>query len=507
MVINSGYIGTFIYGFIERALIPFGLHHVFYIPFWQTSVGGVMNVDGQMIEGAQNIFFAQLASGNVTQFSVEATRFMSGKFPFMIFGLPGAALAMYQCAKPEKRKLVGGLLLSAALTAVLTGITEPIEFTFLFVAPFLYIIHCVLCGLSYMLMHILNVGVGMTFSGGLIDMFLFGILQGNDKTHWVNIVLVGVAYFFIYWILFRTLIKKFNLKTPGREDDDEETKLYTRADVDARKNSGGAESSPGAGVSDPVSAMITVGLGGKENIEDLDNCITRLRTTVKDSSLVKEDLLKQSGAAGVVIKGQGVQVIYGPTVPNIKSNLEEFLETPEADNLSLDVAKAEAPKAGETPEAAEKNGTVEFFSSPIDGRVASIEETPDDAFSQKMLGDGIVVFPTGSEVHAPCDGSIEVLFPTGHAIGMKSADGTELLIHVGIDTVNLDGKGFTPHVEQGDTVKRGDLLLTIDLPFIEANVPSAAVPMIFTGLPAGKDMKILAKGDVTTDMDVVEIDG
>ncbi len=507
VVINSGYIGTFIYGFIERALIPFGLHHVFYIPFWQTSVGGVMNVDGQMIEGAQNIFFAQLASGNVTQFSVEATRFMSGKFPFMIFGLPGAALAMYQCAKPEKRKLVGGLLLSAALTAVLTGITEPIEFTFLFVAPFLYIIHCVLCGLSYMLMHILNVGVGMTFSGGLIDMFLFGILQGNDKTHWVNIVLVGVAYFFIYWILFRTLIKKFNLKTPGREDDDEETKLYTRADVDARKNSGGTEDSPAAGGSDPVSAMITVGLGGKDNIEDLDNCITRLRTTVKDSSLVKEDLLKQSGAAGVVIKGQGVQVIYGPTVPNIKSNLEEFLETPEADNLSLDVAGTEAPKAAETQNMAEKNGTVEFFSSPIDGRVASIEETPDDAFSQKMLGDGIVVFPTGSEVHAPCDGSIEVLFPTGHAIGMKSADGTELLIHVGIDTVNLDGKGFTPHVKQGDTVKRGDLLLTIDLPFIEANAPSAAVPMIFTGLPVGKDMKILAKGDATTDMDVVEIDG
>ena len=235
VVLASGYAGTWIYGIIERALIPFGLHHVFYMPFWQTGVGGEMLVDGSLIQGAQNIFFAQLASPNTTEFSVEATRFMAGKFPFMIFGLPGAALAMYKCARPEKKKIVGGLLLSAALTSMLTGITEPLEFTFLFVAPLMYAVHCVLAGLSYMLMHILNVGVGMTFSGGIIDMTLFGILQGNEKTHWIWIVVVGVVYFALYYFVFRFMITKMNLKTPGREDDSEETKLFTKADYQAKQ--------------------------------------------------------------------------------------------------------------------------------------------------------------------------------------------------------------------------------------------------------------------------------
>ena len=237
LVLSSGYFGTFIYGTIERALIPFGLHHVFYMPFWQTGLGGSMMIDGQNIQGAQNIFFAQLASPNTTQFSVEATRFMSGKFPLMIFGLPGAALAMYGCAKPNKRKVAGGLLLSAALTSVITGITEPIEFTFLFVAPVLYVIHSIFAGLAYMIMHILNVGVGMTFSGGLIDLTLFGILQGNAKTNWIMVPLVGLVYFAVYFFLFRFLIEKRNYLTPGREADSAETKLYTRADYNQKKNS------------------------------------------------------------------------------------------------------------------------------------------------------------------------------------------------------------------------------------------------------------------------------
>lgn len=324
VVRGSGYFGTFLYGVMERALIPFGLHHVFYLPFWQTGVGGTMMVAGQTIEGAQNIFFAQLADPNTISFSVEATRFMSGKFPLMIFGLPGAALAMYRCAKPEKRNIVGGLLISAALTSMLTGITEPIEFTFLFVAPLLYVIHCVFAGLSYMLMHILNVGVGMTFSGGMIDMFLFGILQGNAKTNWLMIVVVGVGYFIVYYFLFSFLIKKMNLKTPGREEESEETKLYTRADVNAKKEAGSiaSEAKPDE---NSVSAMIAEGLGGKDNISDVDCCATRLRTTVHDASLVKEDILKASGAAGVIKKGNGIQVIYGPRVTVIKSDLEDYL--------------------------------------------------------------------------------------------------------------------------------------------------------------------------------------
>ncbi len=326
LVLKSGYAGTFIYGFIERILIPFGLHHVFYLPFWQTGVGGSMLIDGVMIYGAQNIFFAELASPTTTVFSVSATRFMSGKFPFMIFGLPGAALAMYTCAKDTKKKVAGGLLLSAALTAMLTGITEPIEFTFLFVAPILYVIHSVLAGLSYMLMHILGVGVGMTFSGGIIDLTLFGILQGNSKTNWVMILLVGVAYFIIYFFLFRFLILRRNFATPGREDDTEETKLYTRADYNAKKSGDVSLNSKNTD-RDATSKLILEGLGGKDNIVSLDCCATRLRVSVKNGEIVSDSLLKQSGAAGVIKKGTGIQVVYGPQVAVIKSELEDYLET------------------------------------------------------------------------------------------------------------------------------------------------------------------------------------
>ena len=359
VVLNSGYIGTWVYGFMERLLIPFGLHHVFYIPFWQTAVGGTMEVGGRIVEGAQNIFFAQLADSGVTHFAVSATRFMSGKFPLMIFGLPGAALAMYRTAQPGKRKLVYGLLLSAALTSMVTGITEPLEFTFLFVAPLLYGIHCVFAGLAYALMHFFNVGVGMTFSGGLIDLFLFGILQGNAKTNWIWVVIVGVFYFIIYYFLFSFLIKKLNLRTPGRFDDDE-VKLYKRSDVDAKKKgssgtdlgdtavsesdgvagskSGGtAGSDEGDGskeaIANELSIAICKGLGGKDNISDVDCCATRLRCTVFNADLVNDSVLRMTGASGVVHKGNGVQIIYGPKVTVIKSDFEEFLESDLADTI------------------------------------------------------------------------------------------------------------------------------------------------------------------------------
>ncbi|MFZ2539119.1 MAG: PTS transporter subunit EIIC [Oscillospiraceae bacterium] len=317
LVVNAGYAGTFIYGVIERALIPFGLHHVFYLPFWQTGVGGTMLIDGTTVFGAQNIFFAQLASPSTTAFSIEAGRFMTGKFPIMMFGLPGAALAMYMSAKPNKKKIVGGLLLSAALTSFLTGITEPLEFTFLFVAPALYAVHCVFAGLSFMLMHLLNVTIGMTFSGGFIDFFLFGILQGNDKTNWLIAIPVGIAYFIVYYFVFKFLIKKFNFITPGKEVDEVESKLYTRKDVNESKEKGN------------TSQLIVDGLGGTDNIKNLDCCATRLRVTVFDSQKVKDSILKQSGASGVIKKGDGIQVIYGPRVTVIKSELEEFISANE----------------------------------------------------------------------------------------------------------------------------------------------------------------------------------
>ena len=329
LVLDSGYVGTAIYGFIERMLIPFGLHHVFYLPFWQTGVGGNAIVDGNLIMGAQNIFFAELASPSTEVFSVSATRFMSGNFPFMIFGLPGAALAMYTTAKREKRKIAGGLLLSASLTAMLTGITEPIEFTFLFVAPALYLFHSLFAGLSYMFTHVFNVGVGMTFSGGIIDLLLFGVLQGNEKTNWVAIIPIGIAYFILYFLLFRFMIRKFDFLTPGREEDGE-TKLYTRADYNERKKAevAGEPQMSAADVGlESTSSLIVRGLGGRENIKNVDCCATRLRVTVNDSALVVDALLKKSGAAGVIRRGSGVQVVYGPQVSVIKSELDEFMSS------------------------------------------------------------------------------------------------------------------------------------------------------------------------------------
>lgn len=340
LVRSSGYVGTLVYGFIERILIPFGLHHVFYLPFWQTGLGGSAVIDGNLVAGAQNIFFAELASPSTEVFSVEATRFMSGKFPLMIFGLPGMALAMYRCARPEKRRAAGGLLLSAALTAALTGITEPLEFTFLFVAPSMYFIHSMLAGVSYMLMHLLKVGVGMTFSGGIIDFLLFGVLQGQKKTNWIMIPIVGVVYFAVYYLLFGFMIRKFNFATPGREPDGSEVKLYTRADYDDRnkRRRAGDETVPPSepALSDAdvglesTSSLILRGLGGRENIENIDACATRLRVTVKNPGLVTDALLKKSGAAGVIRRGDGIQVVYGPQVSVIKSELEEHIGRLEA---------------------------------------------------------------------------------------------------------------------------------------------------------------------------------
>ena len=463
LVLASGYAGTFIYGLLERALIPFGLHHVFYMPFWQTAVGGTAIIDGVTVTGAQNIFFAELASKSTTVFSVSATRFMAGKFPFMMFGLPGAALAMYQCAKPEKKKAAGGLLLSAALTAFLTGITEPLEFTFIFVALPMYAVHCVLAGLSFMLMHILNVGVGMTFSGGLIDLVLFGVMQGNAKTHWIWVVVVGAVYFVLYYIIFRFMISKFDYKTPGR-DDAEEVKLYTRADVNARSAASGSTAPAG---DDPVSALIVEGLGGTDNLSDVDCCATRLRCTVKDAALVRQDVLKASGASGVICKGNGVQVVYGPKVAVIKAKLEDYLEN---------APKTPAAPATPAPAAPAAKDTV--LSACLNGTVVPLADVKDEAFASGALGDGIAIEPTDGELVAPADGEISSTFETHHAVGMTTADGAELLMHIGIDTVKLGGKHFTYLVNEGDKVKKGQPLIRFELEAIKAEGYPVTTPLI-----------------------------
>lgn len=472
LVRNSGYFGTWIYGTIERALIPFGLHHVFYLPFWQTGVGGVAEIGGELVEGAQNIFFAELASGTITKFNVEATRFMTGKFPFMMFGLPAAALAMYRCARPEKRKIAGGLLLSAALTSFVTGITEPLEFTFLFVAPLLYAVHCVLAGLSFMLIHYFRVTVGMTFSGGLIDLVLFGVLQGNSKTNWIWVIPVGILYFSIYYVIFSFMIRKFDYQTPGREEGEKEIKLYTRSDYNEKKagevGTTGQVRPGQRDIDTETSALIVAGLGGKDNITDIDCCATRLRCSVVDGDLVEEGKLKASGAAGVIKSGNGVQIIFGPRVSVIKSHLEEYLENGGMEEVNLHTKQ--------------RLDDVTRIYCPIKGTVAPVTEAPDAGFAQKMMGDGVVITPKDHVVYAPCDGKIGFVFPTNHAVGFVTDSGLELLLHVGIDTVKLEGKGFTILVKEGQRVKKGDKIMEFDVHFIAKNAKSIATPLVISNL-------------------------
>lgn len=519
VVTGTGYFGTLLFGIIKRALIPFGLHHVFYMPFWQTAVGGTMEVAGHMVEGGQNIFFAQLAdSANITHFSAGATRYFSGEFIFMIFGLPGAALAMYKCAKPEKKKQAGSLLISATLACMFTGITEPLEFSFLFVAPALFAVQVVLAGSAYMIAHILNIAVGLTFSGGLLDFFLFGILQGNEKTSWMLVIPVGIVYFLLYYFIFSFLIKKFDLKTPGREDDDTETKLYTKADVNERK-AGKDVKNPDekAGtVADELSQTISRGLGGKANISDVDCCATRLRITVIDPDKVNDALLKSTGASGVVHKGQGVQIIYGPRVTVIKSNLEDYLasvteehfeddavenNTADADEVKNENAasatdsKTEdsstaSDKAQEATDTKEPTSTV-IISSPMTGIAADLSTAPDEAFAGKMMGDGAVVTPEEGVVVAPEDGTVLFVFDTKHALGFTTDSGIGMIIHVGIDTVKLEGKGFDVQVEAGCHVNKGDVLMKLDLDYLKANAPSVTTPVICTELKDNQKIRLI----------------
>ena len=539
LVTGSGYVGTLIFGIVKRALIPFGLHHVFYMPFWQTAVGGTMEIAGQIVQGGQNIFFAQLAdSVNVAHFSADATRYFSGEFIFMIFGLPGAALAMYRCAKPEKKKAAGGLLLSAALACMFTGITEPLEFSFLVVAPALFVVQVILAGAAYMIAHMLNIAVGLTFSGGFLDLFLFGILQGNAKTSWLRIIPVGIIYFILYYVIFTFMIKKFDFKIPGREDDDTETKLYTKADVNARKEVGNTAGAAVTTSSDPVSELITRGLGGKKNILDVDCCATRLRVTVAEPERVRDELLKQTDSRGIVKKGQGVQVIYGPHVTVIKAKLEEYLETApsefaedtqknipgtqnntvaEAENnaaentdsqnsnsMAVQNQNIETENVDNTDNAAktfapvkkEKIRKTAIIYSPVDGIAADLSTAPDEGFAEKMMGDGAVVTPTEDTVYAPADGEVEFIFDAKHAIGFQTDSGIPMLLHMGIDTVKLEGKGFEILVTEGQKVKKGEPIMKLDLEFLTANATSITSPILDTEPEENQRIRLLANGEI-----------
>ncbi len=487
LVLTSGYGGTFVYGLLERALIPFGLHHVFYMPFWQTAVGGRELVNGQLIEGAQNIFFAELASPDTSHFSVAATRFMSGKFPLMMFGLPGAALAMYTCARPENKKAVGSLLLSTAISSAVTGITEPLEFAFLFVAPPLYAIHCAFAGLSYMLMHMLNVGIGMTFSGGFLDFFLFGILQGNTKTSWLHVIPVGILYFIVYFIIFRVMILKFNYQTPGHEKDN-------AAPVNNADNK---------------SQQILDGLGGLENISDLSCCATRLRVTLHRPSKLNKEKLLATGAAAVVANGDGVQVVYGPEVTVIHARLQDYIaqiipaSSSTADNsAAVPTTSAEVSNPAVSAEAkASDNLSVadaitDIVYAPCNGTVIPLTEINDGVFSEGYIGEGLAIEPVDGSFYAPFDCSVAMVFDTHHAIALHTANDTELILHVGLDTVKLNGQHLEVFVQEGQEIQKGDLILRADLEGIQSAGCRTVTPVIITGAGGAESVELLKTGPV-----------
>lgn len=487
LVLMSGYGGTFVYGLLERALIPFGLHHVFYMPFWQTAVGGRELVNGQLIEGAQNIFFAELASPDTSHFSVAATRFMSGKFPLMMFGLPGAALAMYTCARPENKKAVGSLLLSAAISSAVTGITEPLEFAFLFVAPPLYVIHCAFAGLSYMLMHMLNVGIGMTFSGGFLDFFLFGILQGNTKTSWLHVIPVGILYFIVYFIVFRVMILKFNYQTPGHEKDN-------AAPVNNADNK---------------SQQILDGLGGLENISDLSCCATRLRVTLHRPSKLNKEKLLATGAAAVVANGDGVQVVYGPEVTVIHARLQDYIaqiipaSSSTADNsAAVPTTSAEVSNPAVSAEAKDSDNLsvadaiTDIVYAPCNGTVIPLKEINDGVFSEGYIGEGLAIEPVDGSFYAPFDCSVAMVFDTHHAIALHTANDTELILHVGLDTVKLNGQHLEVFVQEGQKIQKGDLILRADLEGIQSAGCRTVTPVVITGAGAAESVELLKTGPV-----------
>ncbi|WP_307299850.1 MULTISPECIES: glucose-specific PTS transporter subunit IIBC [unclassified Paenibacillus] len=473
MVESNPTLTAFIFGVIERSLIPFGLHHIFYSPFWY-EFGEYVNKAGQYVRGDQKIFMAQLRDG----VPFTAGTFMTGKFPFMMFGLPAAALAIYHESKPQHKKYVAGIMGSAALTSFLTGITEPLEFSFLFVAPVLFGIHAIFAGLSFMTMQILGVKIGMTFSGGLIDFILFGVIP--NRTAWWDVIIVGLVLAVIYYFGFRFAIRKFNLKTPGRED--------TPAGDDSEVSSGGNSK-------DELPHNILEAFGGQENISSLDACITRLRIQVKEPKNVNKDRLKSLGASGVLEVGNNVQAIFGTRSDTIKSQMQDIIagRTPRPTPVTVDSVPAEGTAENQVNILAE-----EVIVAPADGELMDISEVPDPVFSQKMTGDGFAVLPTNGTISSPVNGKVFNVFPSKHAIGIMSEAGKEILVHVGVNTVKLKGQGFTVLVAEGDDVMAGQPILEVDLEYVKANAPSIITPIIFSNLPEGATVTLHKTGNVKT---------
>ena len=473
-IVSAGALGSGIFGFINRLLIPTGLHQVLNTIAW-FQIGEFTNAAGAVFHGDINRFYA----GDGT-----AGMFMSGFFPIMMFGLPGAALAMYLAAPKARRPMVGGMLLSVAITAFLTGVTEPLEFLFMFLAPLLYLLHAVLTGISLFIATALGIHAGFSFSAGAIDYVLMYSLPAASKNVWMLLVM-GVVFFFVYFLLFSAVIRMFNLKTPGRED--------KAADVVTEE----ANSNTEEGLTQLATSYIAA-VGGTDNLKAIDACITRLRLTVGDSAKVNDAACKRLGASGVVkLNKQTIQVIVGAKAESIGDEMKKVVTRgPVAAAAAAPAGNVATAAPAAQPQAVANAKTVESLVSPITGDVVALEQVPDEAFASKAVGDGIAVKPTSNIVVAPAAGTVVKIFNTNHAFCLETNNGAEIVVHMGIDTVALEGKGFKRLVEEGTDVKAGEPILEMDLDFLNANARSMISPVVCSNSDDYSALVILASGKV-----------
>ncbi|HBS9988881.1 TPA: PTS N-acetyl glucosamine transporter subunit IIABC [Klebsiella pneumoniae] len=473
-IVSAGALGSGIFGFINRLLIPTGLHQVLNTIAW-FQIGEFTNAAGAVFHGDINRFYA----GDGT-----AGMFMSGFFPIMMFGLPGAALAMYLAAPKARRPMVGGMLLSVAITAFLTGVTEPLEFLFMFLAPLLYLLHAVLTGISLFIATALGIHAGFSFSAGAIDYVLMYSLPAASKNVWMLLVM-GVVFFFVYFLLFSAVIRMFNLKTPGRED--------KAADVVTEE----ANSNTEEGLTQLATSYIAA-VGGTDNLKAIDACITRLRLTVGDSAKVNDSACKRLGASGVVkLNKQTIQVIVGAKAESIGDEMKKVVTRgPVAAAAAAPAGNVATAAPAAKPQAVANAKTVESLVSPITGDVVALEQVPDEAFASKAVGDGIAVKPTSNIVVAPAAGTVVKIFNTNHAFCLETNNGAEIVVHMGIDTVALEGKGFKRLVEEGTDVKAGEPILEMDLDFLNANARSMISPVVCSNSDDYSALVILASGKV-----------
>ena len=473
-IVSAGALGSGIFGFINRLLIPTGLHQVLNTIAW-FQIGEFTNAAGAVFHGDINRFYA----GDGT-----AGMFMSGFFPIMMFGLPGAALAMYLAAPKARRPMVGGMLLSVAITAFLTGVTEPLEFLFMFLAPLLYLLHAVLTGISLFIATALGIHAGFSFSAGAIDYVLMYSLPAASKNVWMLLVM-GVVFFFVYFLLFSAVIRMFNLKTPGRED--------KAADVVTEE----ANSNTEEGLTQLATSYIAA-VGGTDNLKAIDACITRLRLTVGDSAKVNDAACKRLGASGVVkLNKQTIQVIVGAKAESIGDEMKKVVTRgPVAAAAAAPAGNVATAAPAAKPQAVANAKTVESLVSPITGDVVALEQVPDEAFASKAVGDGIAVKPTSNIVVAPAAGTVVKIFNTNHGFCLETNNGAEIVVHMGIDTVALEGKGFKRLVEEGTDVKAGEPILEMDLDFLNANARSMISPVVCSNSDDYSALVILASGKV-----------